>query len=106
RLQREVEPLLVRAADTVGDGLGQPVRLRPDHLGAEDEAEVVDAAEGVAPGDADEGLGSDVRLRLADATHTSRVRRSADERARPLAAGRSVTPRVLVAEVHPQRPGR
>ena len=57
RLLREVEPLLVRAAHPVGDGLGQPVRLRPNHLSAQDQPEVVDAADGVTPRDADQVFG-------------------------------------------------
>jgi hypothetical protein len=59
RLLDEVEPLLVGAADPVGDRLGQPVGFGPDDLGAEDEAEVVDAGDGVPPRDADEGFFAD-----------------------------------------------
>src|SRR5690606_38434964 len=54
RRQREVKPGLVTAAHSIRDRLRQPVWLRPDDFGAEDQAEVVDAAEGIAPRDAHE----------------------------------------------------
>ena len=44
-----MEPLFMAATHPVGDGLRQAVRFRPDNLGAEDQAEVVDAPDGVTP---------------------------------------------------------
>jgi hypothetical protein len=51
---REVEPLFVAAADAVGDGFWEAVGFVPDEFGAEDESELVDASEGVAPWEAHE----------------------------------------------------
>ena len=108
RVQREVEPVLVAAADTVGDGLGQTVRLGPDHLGAEDEAEVVDAADGVAPRDADERLAGHPGVLRRGVLHVADVVEggswSVAELVGLVAGARP--PAVLVAEVDPDGPGR
>jgi hypothetical protein len=51
--------LFVAAADPVLHRFGEAVGFRPDDFGAQDEAEVVDAAQRVAPWDAHQRLGAD-----------------------------------------------
>jgi hypothetical protein len=94
----EVEPDLVGAADAVGDGFGEPVGFGPDDLGAEDEAEVVDGAEGVSPGDADEGLRWDAWPRVAAVGVALALRFGADESG---AVSAHAATRVAITEVDP-----
>lgn len=47
--QNEMKPLLMAAPDAVNNAFGQTVNLRPDDFRPENQPEVVDAAECVAP---------------------------------------------------------
>lgn len=98
-----MEPVFVTAPPAIGDRFGQPIGLGPDELGAQEQSEFVDAAQRIAPRQADEGLRPHpVQVWVSAVGYQ---RRAASTGQRPALPAAVVVAAVLVAEVDEERAG-